>query len=84
MRTIIIRVDGTTNTSFINCTIKGNSHGLHIVGNSNVKVLNTRIISTNGGNSIRCDTGVTVYTDNNIYEGHPEFSGVTHRQLQWQ
>lgn len=79
-----VRVDGTTNTSFINCTIKGNSHGLHIVGNSNVKVLNSRITSTNGGNSIRCETGVTVYTDNNIYDGHPEFSGVTHRQLQWQ
>lgn len=78
-----IRIDGTEGTTIQGCNVNGVSHGLHINGSSKVKVVDSTITSTGGGNSLRCENGGTVYTDNNKYNGSYDFTTATHKQLQW-
>lgn len=77
-----LRIDGTTNTFLQGCNVIGVSHGLHVNGVSNVKIIDSTMTSTDG-NSLRVENGGVVYTDNNTYNGSYDFTTGTNKTIQW-
>ena len=78
-----VRIDNSTNVLIDKCDITGNGAGLHSVGSSKFKATNNRFSSLGGANSIRCETGSTVYLDNNRENGPSDYTTAKKYALQW-
>ena len=78
-----VRIDNSTKVLIDKCDIAGSGTGLHSVGTSNFKATNSRFSSYGGANSIRCETGTTVFIDNNIENGASDYTTSTKYTIQW-